>query len=122
MVIFYQQGYACFFCRLDSGGETSPKATFLATTLGLRRPFHLLEAIANPNLFFSFLKKILFVPEEIFLNSNSYSEDKNLIFGESNFDAESVYFFAENPSATGDFFAIEGRRAAMDMKSLERGA
>ena len=26
-------------CRLDSGGETNLKATFLATTLGLRRLF-----------------------------------------------------------------------------------
>ncbi len=116
MVIFYLKEYSYLLRRLDSGGETSPKATFLATTLGPRRLLHLLEAISNPNLFFSFLKKILFVPEKIFLNSRPYSEDKNLIFSESNFDAESVYFFVENPSTTVDFSAMEGRRAVIDMK------
>jgi hypothetical protein len=115
VVIFYLEEYPYFLRRLDSGGETSPKATFLATTLGPRRLLHLLEAISNPNLFFSFLKKILFEPEKLFLNSISYSKDKNHIFGESNFDAESVHFFGENPSTTGDFSAMEGRRAVMDM-------
>jgi len=109
VVIFHLLAYLCFFGRLDSGGETSPKATFLATTLGLRRLFHLGEAIFNPNFFFSFLKKFLYEPEKFFLNSIFYSEDKNPIFSESNFDPESAYFFAKNPSTTVDFFAMEGR-------------
>ena len=116
MVKFYLVKHPYFFGRLDSGGETSPKATFLATTPGPRRLFYLLEAIFNPNLFPSLPKKILFEPEKIFSNSTSYSEDKNLTFNESNFDPESAYFFADNLSTTGDFPQQKDRGAVMDMK------
>jgi len=67
VVLFCPNEYFYQFCRLDSGGETSPKATFLATTLGLRRHFILrfifrvvLKQFLFQSLFVSsFLKIIL---------------------------------------------------------------
>jgi len=61
VVFVYPNEYFYQFCRLDSGGETSPKATFLATTLGLRRLFNFLrvfdEAIFIPkSSYFFFIK------------------------------------------------------------------
>jgi hypothetical protein len=119
VVIFYLKEYLYLLCRLDSGGETNPKATFLATTLGPRRLFYLLGAIFNPNLIFSFLKKILFEHEKIFLNSITYSEDKNLIFGESNFDVESVYFFCGKSLNNCGFFS-NGRTEGGDRYGIVR--
>jgi hypothetical protein len=71
VVFVYLNEYFSELRRLDSGGETSPKATFLATTLGLRRLFNLLiEAISGPKSFFcSFPKKITNKIDKIFLNS-----------------------------------------------------
>ena len=57
MVFVYLNGYFLYLCRLDSGGETSPKATFLATTSGLRRLFYLL--FNNKS---NFCSKILLFP------------------------------------------------------------
>ena len=116
MVIFYLPGYLYFFGRLDSGGETSPKATFLATTLGLRRLFLFLEAISNPTLLSAFLKRIVLELEKILLNSASYTKGENLVFSKSNFDVQIVCFFAKNPSRAADFYAAEGFKGVMNIK------
>jgi hypothetical protein len=108
VVIFYLQGYLYFFGRLDSGGETSPKATFLATTLGLRRLFFSLEAISDPSLFSSFLKKIVFGIEKISLSPECYSKGKKPLFNERNVDVQSASFSARNPSTIAEFCATKG--------------
>jgi hypothetical protein len=109
VVFVYLNVYFCQFCRLDSGGETSPKATFLATTLGPRRLFNFLitEAISDPKFFPFFLKQITLEIEKIFLNSRRSAKGKKPLFSGQSFDVESVYFFAENPSSTADFYAAE---------------
>ncbi len=109
MVFVYLNEYFCEFCRLDSGGETSPKATFLATTLGPRRLLNSLitEAISSPKFFRFFLNKNTLGIEKIFLNSRRSAKGKKPLFGGQSFDVESVYFFAENPSPTADFYAAE---------------
>jgi hypothetical protein len=96
VVIFYLRVYLYFFGRLDSGGETSPKATFLATTLGLRRLFFG-EAISNPNVFFSFLKRIILEVKKTHLISASFTKGKNLILSEQNFCVQRVYFLRKIP-------------------------
>jgi hypothetical protein len=63
VVFVYLNGYSYILCRLDSGGEASLKATFLATTLGLRRLLNLWlyrDAISIPKFFCSFSEKINF--------------------------------------------------------------
>ena len=109
MVFVYLNEYFCEFCRLDSGGETSPKATFLATTLGPRRLFIslIIEAISSPKVFRFFLKKITLEIEKIFLNSRRSAKGKKSLFSEQEFDVKGSYFFAENPSPTADFYAAE---------------
>jgi hypothetical protein len=104
VVIFYLRGYLYFFGRLDSGGETSPKATFLATTLGLRRLFNFLtKAISNPKFSVSFLKKLILEIEKIYLNSWGYTKGKKPLFSGQDFDVASVYFLRKIPQRLGIF-------------------
>jgi len=110
VVKFYLVKHPYFFGRLDSGGETSPKATFLATTLGLRRLLRFLEAISSPNHLSAFLKNFFFRLKKTHLNSTCYIGDKNLILREPNFDVKGAYSTAEKSATTAEFSAMEGRK------------
>jgi hypothetical protein len=104
VVFVYLNEYFPELCRLDSGGETSPKATFLATTLGLRRLFNFLtKAISNPKFSVSFLKKLILEIEKIYLNSWGYTKGKKPLFSGQDFDVASVYFLRKIPQRLGIF-------------------
>ena len=107
MVKFYLVKHPYFFGRLHSGGETSPKATFLATTLGLRRLLRFLEAISSPNHPSAFLKNFFLRLKTTYLNSICYIGGKNLLFSKSTFGVNSGSFSAENSAPTAEFSAAE---------------
>jgi len=70
VVFVYLNEYSYLLCRLSSGGETSLKATFLATTLGLRRPFYFVNRSNSRSitlLFFPLIKLFL-IFQKIFKN------------------------------------------------------
>ncbi len=71
MVFVYPNEYSYILRRLSSGGETSLKATFLATTLGLRRLSNVLNRSNFHSVIFAFSSsriKLFLIFRKIFKN------------------------------------------------------
>ncbi len=106
MVFVCLDEYAHELRRLDSRGETNPTATFLATTLGLRR-LSLSEAISIPKLLpFS----ILFPLAKYLLNSTPCSQIKNKLRRREKTLMLAANFSGDYLSAIANFYTLLGRK------------
>jgi hypothetical protein len=121
----YLNADPCFFGRLSSGGETYPTATFLATTLGLRRLLNFINRSNFCSRFLTFFSLFLAF-KNVFENQFIIRKMKNGDFKAKEFCCKTPVYAGKKPSPTANFHAADrpndnGRRDYEELDERSKG-
>ena len=120
MVFVCLNGYFYILCRLDSGGEASLRATFLATTLGLRRLFSFptIKQSLFQNSSLSIMNKIIFQSQKQSLNSGCYKKIKSFLPAKKVLVQWDGICFRGNSLTIASFYTVDAYRVNCGSENL----